>query len=191
VNERRRDLRRELRARRLERTEAERRSAAIAVRDRLVQSGWLPVETVALYRPNDGEIDPGLIGAAARETGSATFYPSVEDGELHFVEWDGQRPLRRGAFGIEVPDSTRRIPPEDLGLVIVPLVGFDQLCHRIGMGRGFYDRAFSFTMGSRDIEGPRLVGLAFDEQCCDRIDPRDWDVVLDAVVTPTRTIVRA
>ena len=189
MNERLPDLRTELRARRRARSEDERRSAAIAVRDRAVESGWLSVGTIALYRPNDGEIDPGLIGEAARTAGSSTFYPSIEGGELHFVEWDGRRPLRRGAFGIEEPDSTRKIAPEDLGLVIVPLVGFDEQCHRLGMGRGFYDRAFSFASVARH-EGPRLVGLAFDEQCCDRIDPQEWDVVLDAVMTPTRTIVR-
>ena len=74
--------------------------------------------------------------------------------------------------------------------MIVPLVGFDDECHRIGMGRGFYDRAFSFVGRSEPPRRPRLVGVAFDEQRCERIDPQEWDVALDAVVTPTRTIVR-
>jgi 5-formyltetrahydrofolate cyclo-ligase len=190
VNEERSERRSELRARRLARTESERRSAAIAVRDRLVELGWLAVNAVALYRSNDGELDPALIAAAAREAGTSTYYPSVDGDELRFVEWDGQRELRRGAFGIEEPDSTRHIAAEELGLVIVPLVGFDDECHRIGMGRGFYDRAFSFVLRPEPPKRPRLVGVAFDEQHCERIDPQDWDVVLDAVVTPTRTITR-
>jgi 5-formyltetrahydrofolate cyclo-ligase len=183
-------LRKELRARRLARTESERRSAAIAVRDRLVEAGWLAVDSIALYRANDGELDPGLIADVAREAGASTFYPSVDGDDLRFVEWDGRSELRRGAFGIEEPDSPRRIAPQDLGLVIVPLVGFDRECHRIGMGRGFYDRAFSFVGSSDPMTRPRLVGLAFDEQRCERVDPNEWDVALDAVVTPTRTFAR-
>jgi 5-formyltetrahydrofolate cyclo-ligase len=191
VNERQSELRSELRARRLARTETERRSAASAVRDRLVEPGWLAVDAIALYRSNDGELDPTLIATTARAAGASTFYPSVEGDELRFVEWDGRRELRRGAFGIEEPDSTRHIAAEELGLVIVPLVGFDDECHRIGMGRGFYDRAFSFVGRSEAPKRPRLVGVAFDQQHCERIEPQAWDVVLDAVVTPTRTIVRA
>jgi 5-formyltetrahydrofolate cyclo-ligase len=189
MNQRVPELRRELRARRLARTDSERRTAAIAVRDRLVQSGWLS-ESVALYRSNDGELDPGLIAETVREAGGATYYPSVDADDLRFVEWDGLGELRRGAFGIEEPASTQDIAPQDLGLVIVPLVGFDDRCHRLGMGRGFYDRAFSFATSSAPTTRPRLVGVAFDEQRCERIDPNDWDVVLDAVVTPTQTFVR-
>jgi 5-formyltetrahydrofolate cyclo-ligase len=150
----------------------------------------LGVDAIALYRPNDGELDPAQIAATARAGGASTFYPSVDADQMRFVEWDGRGELRRGAFGIEEPESSRHIAPEDLGLVIVPLVGFDQECHRLGMGRGFYDRTFSFVRSAELTARPRLVGVAFDEQRCERIDPEVWDVALDAVVTPTRTFAR-
>src|SRR5690606_40500716 len=44
-------------------------------------------------------------------------------------------------------------------LVVVPLVGFDARCHRLGMGGGWYDRSFAFRHGQ--APPPRLVGAGF------------------------------
>jgi 5-formyltetrahydrofolate cyclo-ligase len=163
--------------------EPTRSNASSAIVDRLVELGWLDVEVVALYRPFDGEVDPEPIAARARIDGSITCYPVVQGSTLGFVPWDGMAPLRAGEFGIEVPDAPA-VDLSTIGLVIVPLVGFDRHCHRLGMGRGYYDATF----GKRPA-GTRLVGIAFDEQQTHEIGVDPWDVHLDAVITPTRTLV--
>lgn len=78
-----------------------------------------------------------------------------------------------------------------LHLVLLPLVGFDARCNRIGMGGGFYDRSFAFLRGRRCWRRPLLVGLAHECQRVDAIKPRPWDLPLDAVVSERRIYWRA
>jgi 5-formyltetrahydrofolate cyclo-ligase len=74
----------------------------------------------------------------------------------------------------------------DLDLVVVPGLGFDEAGGRLGRGGGFYDR-FLARPGLKAWK----VGVGLDEQVVGPV-PRDaWDVGLDALVTPTRTLVFA
>ena len=76
-----------------------------------------------------------------------------------------------------------------LVLVVVPLVGFDARCQRLGMGGGWYDRSFA----SRQLHPapPWLVGAGFAAQQVARIDAETWDVTLDAVCCEDATHIAA
>jgi 5-formyltetrahydrofolate cyclo-ligase len=60
----------------------------------------------------------------------------------------------------------------------------------MGMGKGFYDRAFAFkkyTAGK--LIRPFLIGLAHDCQRSNVLLPqKEWDISLDAIVTPNGLI---
>jgi 5-formyltetrahydrofolate cyclo-ligase len=92
-------------------------------------------------------------------------------------------------YGIPEPARYRDhlLPARRLELVIAPLLGFDCACHRLGMGGGYYDRTFSFLNQRRHIHRPLLIGLAYELQRIESLDPQPWDVRLDAVVTENRT----
>ena len=66
-----------------------------------------------------------------------------------------------------------------MALVVMPMVGFDAGCNRLGMGGGWYDRSFA----SRQAQPapPWLVGAAFATQQLEHIGTESWDVTLDAV----------
>jgi 5-formyltetrahydrofolate cyclo-ligase len=78
-----------------------------------------------------------------------------------------------------------------MAMVVVPLVGFDARCQRLGMGGGWYDRSFAASHHADcapDKGGhPLLVGAAFAVQQIDRLPAQAWDVALDAVCTETDT----
>jgi len=74
------------------------------------------------------------------------------------------------------------LAPQQLDLVLAPLVVFDENCNRIGMGGGFYDRSFAFRKDSQ-VTKPVLIGVAHDFQKVQQIVPEDWDVRLDMIVT--------
>jgi 5-formyltetrahydrofolate cyclo-ligase len=108
--------------------------------------------------------------------------------KLWFIEHrEGER-LTRNRFGIPEPALRhRRIAlPWALDLILVPLVGFDVQCRRLGMGGGFYDRTLAYLRQRRYWRRPRLVGLAHECQRVERLDSRPWDVPLDMVVTEER-----
>ena len=86
--------------------------------------------------------------------------------------------------------ADRLIAARNLDLVIVPLLGFDSDCNRIGMGGGYYDRSFAFTRRYRHIKGPYLLGLAHESQRVEQLDAQPWDIALDAVITEQNLYVR-
>jgi 5-formyltetrahydrofolate cyclo-ligase len=140
---------------------------------------------VALYLPFDGETDTGTLLLAARRRHIKVFVPVVIDRRrrvMRFYPLAGK--LRRGAFGISVPQlNGHPVAPRWLNLIVVPLVGFDAVGHRLGLGGGFYDRALSFRLRTHARLGPHLVGLAFDLQRTCESFAEPWDVRLDSVAT--------
>lgn len=189
-------LRRELRRRRRELTPAQRREASQRLCRRLRK---LPevhrARHVALYLPNDGEIDPTPMIAWFRRRHARVHLPVLRPFTLNalwFVHYHPGTPMVTNRFGIAEPDTrhgahrARRRPAWALDLILLPLVGFDDNGQRMGMGGGFYDRTLAFTRkpGPR----PRLIGLAYDCQRVDRLPAAPWDVPLDAIVSDSRVI---
>ncbi len=140
---------------------------------------------IALYLPFDRETDTAALLIAARERRIKVFVPVVVDRRrrvMRFYPLIGK--LRRGAFGIRVPQLTQHpITPRWLDLVVVPLVGVDETGRRLGVGGGFYDRAFSFRRYLRHGMGPHLVGLAFDLQRTHECFADTWDLRLNSLAT--------
>jgi 5-formyltetrahydrofolate cyclo-ligase len=81
------------------------------------------------------------------------------------------------------PVQLRRLSAHQLDLVFVPLVGFDAKGERLGMGAGYYDRAFAFLRRRHHWIHPRLIGLAYSFQQVPHIEGASHDVRLNAVVT--------
>ncbi len=104
-----------------------------------------------------------------------------EDGRLRFAPWKPGGALVTNRHGIPEPDvdTSACLQPEQMALVVLPLVGFDARCHRLGMGGGWYDRSFAFRQSQ--AAPPWLVGAGFTAQRLDHVQPQAWDVTLDAV----------
>lgn len=80
------------------------------------------------------------------------------------------------------PDTNIQAP--SLDIVIVPMVGFDKHCSRIGSGFGCYDRSFEFLV-KKHLKKPVLVGIAYYMQQLETIEVNPWDVPMDYVITET------
>ena len=83
-------------------------------------------------------------------------------------------------------DQAKWISADQLDFVVNPLVAFDEQCNRIGVGGGFYDRTFAFLNEPGQASSVQLIGAAFELQKLPSIQPKEWDVRLDAVVTESR-----
>jgi 5-formyltetrahydrofolate cyclo-ligase len=140
---------------------------------------------VAFYQSFDGELDPQPILDFALEAGKSCYLPAVTEENPEFISF---APFARGTeltrsnLGVEEPPAADTISPTDLDLVFVPLVAFDDRCFRLGLGRGFYDRTFSFKIFNRRSQ-PLLLGLAHECQHTEQFTVQSWDVRLDAVIT--------
>ncbi len=70
----------------------------------------------------------------------------------------------------------------------MPLVAFDRHGNRLGMGGGFYDRAFAFKRNHPYIR-PMLIGLAHGVQEEGILEAAPWDIPLRAVATDKEILV--
>jgi len=91
--------------------------------------------------------------------------------------------LRTGRYGIAEPAPSSPVAAvSELDLVLTPLVAFSSNGERLGMGGGYYDRAFASRRGSR----PVLLGVAHDCQLVETLPTNSWDVRLHGIVTERR-----
>ncbi len=80
-------------------------------------------------------------------------------------------------------DASRHIRPEQIDLMLIPGIAFDEHGRRLGQGGGFYDRYLPYVR-----EDCMLIGIAFDEQIVESIPCDNTDILVNYVVTPTRLI---
>jgi 5-formyltetrahydrofolate cyclo-ligase len=162
------------------RAAAARRVAANVMRGFHLRAG----QHVALYAPLGEELDVAPLMRLAQRHGCHIYLPQLIDRRhrrMRFVEASGA--MRRNRLGILEPVTLRARAARWLDLVFVPLVGFDATGMRLGMGAGYYDRAFAFRRRRHNWHKPRLVGLAYALQRVASIAAAPHDVRLDAVVT--------
>lgn len=66
-----------------------------------------------------------------------------EDGSLDHFVFENSDQLELSAWGIPEPKNGRQVASDLIDLVITPMIVFDRLGHRIGYGKGYYDRFLS------------------------------------------------
>ena len=165
-------------------------SAARAIRRELRRLHvWRRGHRVAAFLGMPDEVDLRPCFEEAWRRGVRLYVPrilSLRHGAMTFVPYDRGARLQPNRFGIDEPVVAigRRVSALQLDTILVPLVGFDAQCHRLGMGAGFYDRALQRRRDyAQPFRHPRLIGIAYEVQRLERIDPAPWDVSLDMVVT--------
>ena len=129
------------------------------------------------------ELDPAALLAALRARGTRVGLPRVAGETLDLHEITEDCVLEEGAFGVlEPPEAAARIDPAQVDVVIVPGLAFDARGHRIGYGRGFYDRLLpQLTRAFR-------VGLAYDFQLVPELPNDPHDVAMQCLITDARTL---
>lgn len=105
----------------------------------------------------------------------------TESGTLTHTRLNDFEDMQPNAWGVMEPQTGEKVAVEDLGLVIVPMVGGDLNRNRIGYGKGFYDRFL------QHVSCPS-VGLLFETCLMDEIPTEPFDVPLDKLVTETRVV---
>jgi 5-formyltetrahydrofolate cyclo-ligase len=151
-----------------------------AIGDRVVQ--WCagnPGQTLGVYWPIRGEPDLRTIYTDLAVRGVRLALPVVvaKDAPLKFVAWKPGDPMIEDTFGVAVPAATHEVQPEAL---LVPCVGFNEQCVRLGYGGGFYDRTLAVS---------RSVAVGIGYSCClADFDAAPHDIALDAIITETSVL---
>jgi 5-formyltetrahydrofolate cyclo-ligase len=141
-------------------------------------------ETVSLFWPMRGEIDPRGLIAHVSAAGGTIAMPVVENRRMHFRRFTGEDCLEDGVFGTRHPNAAE--PAVDPDFIVAPLAAFDRRGGRIGYGAGYYDQALA-DLGSHG-RLPRIAGIGFACQEVDAVPLEPHDVRLQVIATERELI---
>lgn len=132
------------------------------------------------YLPLRGE--PDLLGVLAQwvERGGVIGLPVVarSDAPLEFGRWAPGMAVVRERLGVARPEPFEVVVPD---LMVVPCVGFDARCFRLGYGGGYYDR----TLAAHPCHA---IGVAYDGCEISRFEAGEYDIALAEIVTESRLL---
>lgn len=173
------DLRKTVKEKRLNLSIKEVQSLSKMIENNLFSLNFLCEKTnFFIYNSIKNEVNTTKIIARLKAQNKRVAYPIVE-GENLIPAIPKTGEFERGDFGVLEPKKYTVM--DDVEVVIVPLLLCDKNKNRVGYGKGFYDR---YLAGKKVIK----IGLAYDFQLVDALNPNPWDIKLDYVVTPTKII---
>ena len=108
--------------------------------------------------------------------------PDCDKHELIVSKLDSLDELKEGVFGIPEPAKTKPVSPEQIDIIVVPGIAFDEKGNRIGHGFGFYDKFL------RTVKGKPIVALAYEMQILQELPAEEHDVTIDYIITEKRVI---
>ena len=136
---------------------------------------------ILFYHPFKGELD--FLPLALQFPQKQWYLPvSGPEFRLTFQPYQPEQTLNRGAYGIQEPanaPTATSLYPEDL--LIVPGLLFDRAGHRLGYGKGYFDR----FLGEARQAGKECVTLGGVPEALLRetLPVEPWDLPVDWLVT--------
>jgi len=106
------------------------------------------------------------------------YLPVVIGDKLKLGYYEGAGSLSDGAFGIQEPVECTEV--KHIDIAVIPGVAFSKGFHRVGYGKGYYDR----LLGSACYG--KKVGFAFECQLYETIDYDSHDIPVDVLVTENK-----
>ncbi|OEH92924.1 5-formyltetrahydrofolate cyclo-ligase [Bacillus solimangrovi] len=144
------------------------------------QSVWLEAKTIGLTVPMPREVNTRIIMEQAwkqdKQVATPKCIPSQR--KMDFRQIESESDLEQSYAGLyePIPEKTLRIEKNEIDLLIVPGLCFDQSGYRLGFGGGYFDR---YLEGFRN----HTVALAFDFQVLSYIPTEKYDLNVDFLIT--------
>lgn len=150
-------------------------------------------QTIMAYYSLPDEVNTHALIDELVAEGKTVLLPKVTGADTMEVRrYMGRADLQEGAFHIMEPVGELFTDYASIDLILVPGLAFDTAGHRLGRGRGYYDR-FLRTMGTvpavrsaADYRGTvpsvRTIGLCFDFQKVDEVPVDVYDIPVDRLV---------
>ena len=134
-----------------------------------------------IYAHHEPDPSPLLDWLRFTDPGIQVAYPRINqaDFSMQHILQDEETTFLINQYGIPEPVGGQEIAPEDIDLVIVPLLGFDEQGNRVGYGKGYYDRFLA-----KCKEDVIKVGLSFLSPIESIEDVDFFDKKLDFCITP-------
>lgn len=137
----------------------------------------LQYKVVMLYSALSDEVPTQALMDIMLVQGKTVLLPRViNDTDMELRRYTGPGDLHKGAYGILEPSGEVFTDYQLIDVAIIPGMAFDKEGHRLGRGKGYYDRFLSAV--------PNLykIGVCFSWQIVDSVPCDAHDVVMDEVI---------
>ena len=125
------------------------------------------------------ELDTSPIINKLKSEQKIIIVPKISNNELVHIAINDETKFGLNEYGIKEPNDGNHFIIENLDIIFIPLLAFDLEGHRVGYGKGYYDRFLKLTNNST-----LKIGLSFFDPINKILDIDDNDVKLDYCVTP-------
>ena len=145
---------------------------------------YIKASVILNYFDYNNEVCTKIIFEKALSDGKRIAYPvctfneNVPGMDFYFVDsYDQFCAGYKGIFEPDYKNNNLAKYDNEAALCIVPCTAFDDKCHRIGYGKGFYDRFLA------DRSNVNTIGLAYELQKTDYIDKDSNDIDIEIFIT--------
>ena len=172
------ELRQLIRQRKRQQTQQQLSRLSLAVSAQLLAHQRMQqAHTVMLYYSLPDEADTRTLIDTLCQQGKRVLLPVVTgEGQMELRHYSGRSDLRPGAYGIMEPAGELFARYDEIDLAVIPGMAFDTLGHRLGRGKGYYDRFL-----------PRLphcykIGICYPFQLLPHVPTCPTDIAVDEVL---------
>lgn len=106
-------------------------------------------------------------------------FPKIDNTDLEFRK--SAKIFNRSDLGFLEPHDGTKLELEHIEGFVVPGLSFDKTGHRLGRGKGFYDRALKNFKGKK-------IGVCFDVALCEKLPHESHDIPCDQIVTENQIL---
>ena len=136
--------------------------------------------TIMAYWPLPDEVDIRPLLEWLVTEGKTVLLPKVTGSEtMELRRYTSSADLQEGAFHIMEPIGEPFTDYEKIDVALIPGMAFDAAGHRLGRGRGYYDRFLTAHFSPLTSHlSPLLIGVCFPFQRVPAVPVEDHDVVI-------------
>ena len=137
---------------------------------------FLNARTVLLYHSLPDEVNTRQL--IEETTGKNILLPRVTDSEnMELRLYTGPGSMKEGAFHIQEPTGKVFTDYKDIDLAVIPGMAFDMHGHRLGRGKGYYDRFLA------QIPDTYKIGVCFSFQLVGHVPTEPTDIAMDEIIS--------
>ena len=186
--------------------QTEREEKSEIIRQKLYQMPiYQKADVILAYVDYQSEVSTTPLIERALAEGKKVYCPTVQGEEMDFYRIMGLNELQEGYKGIRepIPEIKRKFDPEAMNaykkvtdtekqlytekkveekqqiLMLMPGTGFDKNRHRIGYGKGFYDRYLEKYQKCQ----LKTIALCYEVQMVEEIPAENFDRKVQCIIT--------
>lgn len=156
------------------------------IKERFLNSEYFnESNTIFIYVNMDSEINTIDIIKEALKRGKRVAVPKVLPGNKEMIALEIKSLLdlnESGSYGILEPGMDKQDVGEQIDLIVLPGLAFDESGHRIGYGGGFYDKFL------KKHDKVNRMALCYNFQIISNVPKEEYDQDVDLIMTESKVL---